>query len=115
MRSIIKLMIAALVLHATWRSGTVYYRYYMFKNGVHQAAQFSGALPEGELRNQVVELAQESGVPLNPDAIQVRRMANHTIVEAPYTDEIEILPSYRYPWQFIVKVDTYTIVPQEAK
>jgi hypothetical protein len=115
MKSIIKLLIAALIVHATWQSGTVYYRYYLFKNGVHQAAQFSGALPERELQNQVVELARENSVPLNPEAIQVRRVANHTIVEAPYTDEIEILPNYRYPWQFHVKVDTYTIVPQEAK
>ena len=28
MKTIIKLIIAALVVHATWRAGTVYLRYY---------------------------------------------------------------------------------------
>jgi hypothetical protein len=115
MRALIKLLIAALVIHATWRSGTVYFRYYTFRNGVHQAAQFSSGQSERDLRNHIVELARENMVPLDPEVIQITRVVNHTVIEAPYTDDIEILPSYHYPWQFNVKVDTYTIVPKEAR
>ena len=115
MRVFIKLVIAALVIHATLRAGQVYFRHYKFRDGLQQTAQFSGTRPEAELHNRVLELAREHQIPLNPDAISVRRVDNHTLIDVRYTDEIEILPSYRYPWGFVVKVDTFTLVPHDVR
>jgi hypothetical protein len=108
MKTIIKLVVAALVVHATWRAGNVYLRYYEFKDHVHEAAQFSERKAEKELREQVLTLAAEYEIPLAPEALRVRREENHTIVNASYTERIELLPRYYYPWDFKVNVNTFT-------
>ena len=108
MKAIIRLVIAALIVHATWRAGNVWVRYYKFKDGVQQAAQFSERRPTSELHARVMTLAKQNAIPLDPDAVQVRREENHTLVDATYTERIEILPKYFYPWEFKVNVDTFT-------
>jgi hypothetical protein len=110
MKTIVKLVIAALIVHATWRAGNVYLRYYQFKDNVRQAAQFSDQRPEGELHQRVLSLAKQHEIPVEPEAVRVRREDNHTLVDAVYTERIEILPRYFYPWQFKVSVDTFTYV-----
>jgi hypothetical protein len=110
MKTIIKLVIAALIVHATWRAGNVYLRYYQFKDNVQQAAQFSDRRPESELHERVLSLAKQFEIPVEPDAVRVRREDNHTLVDAVYTERIEILPKYFYPWEFRVSVDTFTYV-----
>jgi hypothetical protein len=110
MKTIIKLVIAALVVHAAWRAGSVYLRYYQFKDNVQQAAQFSDRRPENELRERVMTLADEYEIPLAPAALRVRREENHTIVDATYTERVEVLPRYFYPWDFTVNVNTFTYV-----
>jgi len=112
MKALIKLIIAALIVHATWRAGTVYFRYYQFKDGVQQTALFSGTRSESELQNRVVELARELQVPLEADRATVRRQDNHTFIDATYEERIELLPRYFYPWEFRVNVDAFTIVPK---
>ena len=110
MKAIVKLIIAALVVHATWRAGNVYLRYYQFKDNVQQAAQFSDRRSEAELRERVMSLAEEHEIPLAPAALRVRRVENHTYIDAAYTERIELLPRYFYPWDFTVSVDTFTYV-----
>ncbi len=109
MKTIIKLIVAALVVHATYRAGTVYLRYYNFRDDVQQIAQFAGRQSDGELRNKVLESAQQRGIPLDPDAATVRRQNNHLQIDATYTEKIELLPRYFYPWEFKMNVDVLTI------
>ena len=112
MKTLVKLIVAALIIHATWRAGTVYFRYYQFKDGVQQTAQFSGTRSEGDLHNRVMELANQMQVPLDSERLRVRREDNHTLIDATYDERIELLPRYHYPWQFRVNVDAFTIVPK---
>jgi hypothetical protein len=111
MKTIIKLIIAALIVHATWRAGMVYFRFYQFKDGVQQTAQFSGTRSEQDLHGRVLELAREFQVPLDADRVTVRRQDNRTVINATYDERIELLPRYFYPWQLRVNVDAFTIVP----
>jgi hypothetical protein len=112
MKALVKLIIAALVIHATWRTGTVYFRHYQLKDGLQQTAQFSGTRSESDLHNRVMELAGELQVPLDPENVRVRRQDNHTLIDATYDEQIEVLPRYFYPWQFRVHVDAFTLVPK---
>jgi hypothetical protein len=112
MKTLIKLIIAAVVIHATWRAGTVYWNYYQFQDGLQQIAQFSGARSANELRNMAFEVAKQHDIPIQPDRIIVRREENHTLIDASYDVRIELLPRYYYPYQFKVSVDAFTIVPR---
>lgn len=109
MKTIIKLVMAGLLVHASWRGGAAFWRYYKFKDGVQATAQFAGARSEAEIHNRVVEIAQELDIPVDPENIEVRKEENHTFVNAAYTERIEFVPTYVYPWQFKLNVDVFTI------
>lgn len=115
MKTIIKLIIAALVIHATFRAGVVYMRYYEFKDDVTQIAQFGVRRTDNELKNNVLEAAKRRAIPLHPDAISVRREEHRIVVNAEYLEQVELAPRYFYPWTAKVNVDVLTLVLQEAK
>lgn len=108
-KTVLKLAIAALLIHATWRSGTVFWRYYNFKDEVHATAQFSEGKSESELQSRVLEIAASLQVPVDADHIAVRHDQNHTMIDAVYTENVELVPTYFYPWKFTVNVDAFTI------
>ena len=116
MKTIIKLLLAAAVVHATWKTGSAYFRYYKLKDGAHAAALFAGERSEAEIQNRVIDIARELDIPVNPARVEVRRVPNHTLVNATYTERIEVLPSYFYPWEFHMNVDVLTMTaPKDAK
>jgi hypothetical protein len=115
MKAIIKLIIAALVLHATWRAGTVYLRYYEFKDDVTQIAQFGTRQTDNELRSGVVDAAKRRQIALDADSVTVRRQNHHIIIDATYSEQVELAPRYFYPWDARLHVDVLTLVLQEAK
>jgi hypothetical protein len=114
MKALLRLVIAALVIHATWRAGTVFWRNYQFRDGVQQTAQFSGHRSNDELVGQVMELARANEIPLEESAVNVRRTENHTLIDVSYEERIELLPRYFYPWRFNVNVDAFTLIPKQA-
>jgi hypothetical protein len=107
-KTVLKLAIAALIVHACWRAGTVFLRYYNFKDEVQAAALFGGAKSEGELQGRVMELATQFGIPLAEDHVTIRKEETRTVIDASYTDTIEIVPRYFYPWEFTVNVEALT-------
>ena len=113
MKVLVKLIIAAAVLHATWRAGSVYFKYYQLRESVEEIALFSGNRSDDELRNRVQEVAKGLEIPLDAERISVRRDDNHTLIDASYDERIELLPRYYYPWRFDVKVDAFTLVPRK--
>jgi hypothetical protein len=108
MKTLIKLAIAALLIHATWRSGMVFWRYYQFQDEVQRVAQFAGSRSEGDLQHVVMDVAGRLQVPLTEDHVTIRREPNHLLINATYTDRIEIVPTYFYPWEFKMQADALT-------
>jgi hypothetical protein len=116
MKTIIKLVIAALVVHATWRAAAVYWRYFQFRDGVQHIAQFSAQKSEPEVQAQVIEAARTLDVPVPPDSIKVRREQTRTLIDAVYTDRVQLIPTKYYPWEFKVNVDAIiTLVPKPGE
>ena len=115
MKTIIKLIIAALILHATWRAGTVYLRYYELTDEVTQIAQFGVRQTDNQLINGVVDAAKRLDIALDANAVTVKRQNHHIIIDAHYLDQVELAPRYFYPWDAKLHVDVLTLVLQEAK
>jgi hypothetical protein len=111
MKTLIKFLIAAAIVFASWKSGSAYWRFYKLKDGAQEAALFGAAQSTAEIHNSVVELANELNLPLDPERVAVRRTLNHTYVTASYTEKVEVLPSFFYPWQFNLDVDVLTMTP----
>ena len=115
MKTIIKLIIAALVLHATWRAGAMYLRYYQFKDDETQVAQFGTNQTDNQLRDGIIDAAKRHEIALEPEAVSVRRQNHHIIIDASYTEQVELAPRYFYPWDAKLHVDVLTLVLQQAK
>jgi hypothetical protein len=109
MRTLVKLAIAGLILHATWRTGSAYMVYYEFQDQLQQLAQFAVGRSEHELQARALEIASELNVPVLPEDVSVRRVDNHTYINAVYNAQIEILPTRQYPWEFKVSVDAWSV------
>jgi hypothetical protein len=111
MRTIIKLIVAGLVVHGTWRAGSAYWGYYQFRDGLRDVAQFSRGRAEHDIQKRALEIASQLELPVRPEHIAVRREQDHTFIDASYQTEIELLPAYYYPWEFQVKIDAWSIDP----
>jgi hypothetical protein len=108
-KTIIKIVIAALVVHACWRSANVVMRYSKFKDAVHETLLFHSNMPDAELQDRVIELAQQYDVPLQPERLTIQRIANRTIVDAVYTDQVELIPTKMFPWKFTMNVEVVNV------
>lgn len=109
LRKVVKLAVLALVLHALYRSAPVFVHHYQFSDAVREAALFSRDRSEAEILQRVLELASRHEIPLDADAVQVRRDSQSTFIDASYEQEIEWLPSYRRPWPFTVSVEGWAV------
>lgn len=109
MRTLIKLAIAALVIHAAYQVGSAYWDHYQFTDAVQQVAQFGESEPLPEIKTRVMELAAERKLPIPDEAITVTRLQRRIDVDGEYTREILLAPGYRYPWKFTVDVVVITL------
>ena len=102
---ILRLAVAALVANASWRVGSAYISHYKFEDAVQQAALFRGSMADDALRQRIFEFASDFDIPVTDDQVTLTTTLRHTVVEGGYTRIIELLPGFRYPWEFTFQVD----------
>jgi hypothetical protein len=107
---IIKLLIAAAIVHASWKVGNAYWRFYQLRDETRDVALFAGMQSAAEIHRRVVEIANQLNLPVDPQKLEVRRVPNHTYVRTSYTEKIEVVPTYFYPWEFKLDVDVLTLM-----
>ena len=107
MKSLIKLALAALVTYGAWNLGNAWLEYIRFKDDVTQLAQFGNKLSDDDLKDKVLATAAEHTVTFND--LSVRRENQATLVDGSYTQPVNLLPWYAYPWTCQVHVETLTM------
>ena len=112
MKTLVKLLVAAVILNATVRLGLSTWQQYQFRDSVQQAILFGGKESTAQIKEQIIEEAGEQGVPLAAGDVTVERNGMLTTVEATYVDEIELFPRYVYPMTWSFKVDARRIEGQ---
>jgi hypothetical protein len=108
-KAILKLAIAALIANASWRVGSAYLSFYKFKDAVQETTQFDADRSDELLRQRILELAAQYDVPVAADGFTIQRSDYHTIVDGAYTQKIDVLPGYPYPWRFSFHTDTFVV------
>ncbi|HZT76844.1 MAG TPA: hypothetical protein VFA27_09310 [Vicinamibacterales bacterium] len=108
MKTLIKLALAAAITYAAWNAGNAWVTYIKFKDDVEQLAAFGTKMGDDELRAKVLEAAAQRSITLNDD-VAVRRAPGHTLVDGSYTQPINVLPWYVYPYTFEVHVSAVTL------
>ena len=92
MKTILRLLIAGLLLNAGARVGMAFWRYYEFKDSVEQEARFGELKTAATLHQQILQLAEEQGIDIYPADVVVQIDGTQTVVSAIYGEEIELLP-----------------------
>jgi len=108
MKTVIKLLVAAVVIHGAFRIGAAYWTLFQYEDALQQIAQFAGNRQPPEVRDQAAKKAAEMGVPITADGLMVRRSDREIFIEAAYTDQVQIFPTYYYPWEFKTSVKAWT-------
>jgi len=103
---VIKLVIVALLANAAWRVGNAYLAFYRFNDALAQASQFDAGKSAADLRQKVLELADQYDVPLAEDGFTVTRDEHRTRIKGQFKEDIQLFPNYTYPWPFQFDVDT---------
>lgn len=105
MKTIFKIAVMIILLVATVQAGRAAVKHYTFVDAIHEAMLFSGNRTDEELVDRVLDLADMHEVPLDPEALVVRRLPYAIEVEAPYSEAIELVPGViKRPWGFNASV-----------
>ncbi len=108
-RTVIKLVIAALVLNALYHLGGAYWEHYQFVDSVEQLAQFSEQARPDDVKSKVMELATAKAIPMAPDDLTVLRSPRHFEIDGIYFRDITLFPTYTPHWEFKLHVSVITL------
>lgn len=112
MKTIIQLLIVALIINACFQAGRAYYGYYDFKDAIELEVRRGHQSTTSQLHQKLLEMAQERGLKLEYEDISVTRKGDDTAVDFRYDDEIPFVPRfYTRPWVFEGEVIARRMTP----
>ena len=89
MKTLIKLIIVALVLNAAYRVGSAYWTHYQFQDSIQEMAQFSEHAAPEELRTRRFwSWLGRLGVPIEPENLTVTRGNRRIDIDGQLLQEI---------------------------
>ena len=101
----ISLIVFLLIANAGIRVAIVFFHDQQFKDGVREIALFSGSKSEEVVRSQVMELAAQNQIPLEPDFVEMTRkvtpgMGDHFVIKVAYAVNVKVFPGKPRRFQF---------------
>ena len=114
MKTLLKLIVTAIIANAGWHVADAWLNFFKFKDAVTQASQFGGGMSMAQLRGRVMEIATQYSVPIADENVTIRRddrVEQHTFIDGTYVQPLELFPRVAYPWTFQMHVDTFTTGP----
>ena len=109
MKTLIKLLIAALIVNACYRVGMAYWEYYEFEDSIEKAIQFSRQATPEQLTSAVMELAEERSIPLDQSSVKVTQVHRQVVVDASYERNVDVAPRLPRKFQFDVHVSVLMV------
>jgi len=105
MKTIIQIGLALVLLTATVQAGRAALKHYTFVDALQESLIFASSRTQDQITEQVLQMAAEYAIPIDPASLSVRRDPFLIEIEAPYTDTVDLLPGfYTYPWDFETSV-----------
>ena len=92
MKTIIKIVIAIVVITAAGQWGMAMLTNYRFQDAVHEALIFAPNSTDQEIKDRVMELASNEGLPVDVDDVVVRQVGRDLFVDITYEAEVPFLP-----------------------
>ena len=109
MKTLIKLVVAVVLINAAYRAGSVFLKYYQFKDETQQMVLFGQAEPAPQLKSEILQEATKRDVPLDEDDVTVKREGARTVADVSYTDTVELFPRFAYPVNFSFTAEAFGV------
>jgi hypothetical protein len=109
MKTLLKLLVMAAILLATYRIGIVYWDHYQFEDAVKETAQFTDRLNADQLPGKVLDLAEKMEIPLDYEHLKINREQRRVTIDANYRRTVEVLPGFTRDWDFAIHVTVITL------
>ena len=109
MKTLIKLVIAVVLINAAYRAGSVFLKYYQFKDEIEQMVLFGQGEPVPQLKSEIVKEAAKRDVPLDEDDVTVKREGGRTVADVSYADTVELFPRFIYPVNFSFSAEAFGV------
>ena len=101
MKTLIQIVVAFVLLTGAVQGGRAAVKHYSFVDAIQEAMLFAGSRNEDQIAEKVLELAGDYQIPLDPNKVTVERLPYQINIEAPYTDQVNLLPGvYTRSWDF---------------
>ena len=92
MKTILKLLLAALVINGCIQGARSAWRHFQFTDAVEQEVRFGSSTTPSLLRQRLIQLAGENDITLAPDDVTVEKRRQETYVALTYTEGITLVP-----------------------
>jgi hypothetical protein len=113
MKTIIKLLIVALIAYAGFQAGRSYYEHHAFRRDVHMEMLNGGFVRSGEIQARVLEMATERGYVMTPEDVEVAVEKEVITIDMKWVDLVELVPRvYLHSWPYEGRVEV-TLIERE--
>lgn len=92
MKTLIKIVLAIVLLTAAFQGARATLANYQFEDAVHEGLLFNPRASESEIVEMVLKTAQEYDLPVEANNVTVRESRQDLIVEITYTTPINLIP-----------------------
>jgi hypothetical protein len=96
MKTLLKLIVVAVVLNAAYRVGMDEYQFSQLKDSTHSLLVLGTLTPIEELKEKILMKAGDLRLPLSPERVTLTRENQRTTVVFSYSSEPEVFPGYKY-------------------
>jgi hypothetical protein len=106
MKTILRLLVAAVLANLTWHGWLLSSAYYKFRDALQSASQNSYGRSDDVLRGRVMELAAQYGIPLSEENFTLRRDVKQVFIDGSYVQQVDAFPGASFPWTFEFHIDS---------
>jgi hypothetical protein len=101
MKTIIKIILALLVITAMFNAGRAAFNNYSFEDAVHEGLLFDPNANDEKITDMVMKLAREYDIPMEPGAIKITSRGQDLNVQMSYTQNVVLVPGvFQRDWTF---------------
>jgi len=92
LKTVIQLLVVALIVNGCVRMGAATWRNYQLKDAIEQEARFANTSTTADLHARIMQLAEEFGVVLEAGDVALERRSQDIHISVAYVESIPLVP-----------------------
>lgn len=107
MKTIVQLLIVALLMNAAFQAARSYYTFFDYRSSLTEEAQKPRVTSASQLHQRAIDLGTDYGLDIPWEAIRITTQGDRTIVNFSYVDPVAFVPKYYVrPWAYEGSIST---------